>query len=369
MRIAFDCQIFAAQPYGGISRYFVRLVEQLIAREQDAGVFVPWHINRYLDLLPPDIVRGVRLDRYPPRTARMLMSLDQMLAKRRIQCWKPEIVHETYYSRRSSAPRGCPTVITVYDMIHELFPGYFSPRDKTTVMKRAAVERADHVICISESTRRDLLASFDVPEEKVSVVYLGFERFLGEHQADESDSLSARPYLLYVGSRSGYKNFSGFLRAVARSSRLLRDIDVVAFGGGDFREEEVLLMDELGFGTGQVRYAGGDDHVLGKLYDGAAAFIYPSLYEGFGLPPLEAMAHRCPVISSNSSSMPEVIGDAGEFFDPASSDDMAAAIERVVYSPQRIDDLVSRGQARLEMFTWEHCADATMDIYRSLGGK
>jgi len=368
MRIAFDCQIFSAQSYGGISRYFVRLAEQLIARQQDVGVFVPWHINRYLGALPPGIVHGFRLNRYPPRTARILMSLDQMLSKQWIRRWKPGIVHETYYSRRGSAPKSCPTVITVYDTIHELFPDYFSSQDKTTSLKRSAIERADHIICISESTRKDLLSIFDVPKEKVSVVYLGFDRFTASPKVAESGGLSGRPYLLYVGSRSGYKNFAGLLQAVSLSPRLMRDFDVVAFGGGDFRADENVLMANLGFGTGQVRYVGGDDHVLGKLYEGAAAFIYPSLYEGFGLPPLEAMAHQCPVVSSNSSSMPEVIGDAGEFFDPASSDDMVAAIERVVYSPQRSRDLVNRGAARLGLFTWGRCADTTMDIYRSLGG-
>ncbi|NVZ67381.1 glycosyltransferase, partial [Pseudomonas gingeri] len=107
---------------------------------------------------------------------------------------------------------------------------------------------------------------------------------------------SSRPYLLYVRSRSGYKNFCGLLQAVATSNCLKSDFDIVAFGGGGFSRSEQELIEKLGFSPEQVSQTGGDDAVLADLYDGARAFVYPSLYEGIGLPPLEAMAHSCPVV-------------------------------------------------------------------------
>jgi glycosyltransferase involved in cell wall biosynthesis len=176
----------------------------------------------------------------------------------------------------------------------------------------------------------------------------------------------SRPYLLYVGLRGGYKNFEGLLRAVAASPMLRADYDVIAFGGGSFRSSETAMISQLGFGDGRVLQMGGGDSLLGELYAHADAFVYPSAYEGFGFPPLEAMTQGCPVVASNTSSMPEVIGDAGEFFDPGSVEDIRRAIEAVVYSRDRGQELVRLGYARIKMFSWEKCASETMAVYRSL---
>jgi glycosyltransferase involved in cell wall biosynthesis len=367
MRIAFDDQVFCMVPHGGVARYFVRLAEQLIAREQKVGIFAPLHRNRYAEALPSGVVHGWALRRYPPKCDRLLMMpLNHVFARLAISHWRPNVVHETYYSRWGSAPRSCPSVITVYDMTSELFSDGVRTRDNISKLKRMAIDRADHVICISENTRRDLMELFGTNDRKISVVHLGFDRFLSNSEANEKLPAQAKPYLLYVGSRAGYKNYSGFVRAVASSKRLKMDFDILAFGGGRFSSSEIALLAELGFQPDQVKQVAGDDKILGHLYDQAAAFVYPSLYEGFGLPPLEAMAHQCAVISSNTSSMPEVIGEAAEFFDPKSIDDMASAIARVVYSSSRIQDLVERGRKRLDLFSWERCADRTLDIYRSM---
>ncbi|MGC3982208.1 MAG: glycosyltransferase family 1 protein [Steroidobacteraceae bacterium] len=369
MRIAFDYQTFSLQTYGGISRYFVRLAERLLMKQQEVGIFAPLYRNRYANDLPPEVIHGRRVERYPPKSTRLFVQLNRMIAKPMIRHWRPHLVHETYYARSASAPASCPSVVTVYDMIHELFPMDFPATDRTSTAKRIAIERAAHVICISKSTRNDLLNLFDVSEDKVSVVYLGFERFPVRHQHADTTSRGPRPFLLYVGNRVGYKNFSGLLAAVASSHKLIADVDIVAFGGGKFSANEESIIAKLGFRDGQVRQVEGDDRALGMLYDQALAFVYPSLYEGFGLPPLEAMAHGCPVISSNTSSMPEVIGDAGVYFEPSSIEEMAMAIERVVYSSELAGELIERGSRRLDLFTWEGCADRTLDIYQKLVGK
>ena len=366
MRIAFDSQTFCNQSYGGISRYFVRLAEQLISRNQQVGIFAPLHRNHYLKELPSSVVYGFGLNSYLPKSNRLMLPLNQLISKIAINQWRPHIVHETYYSRLNSPSKTSPTVITVHDMIHELFEDRFSIRDKTSQLKQTAIARADHVICISESTRKDLINLFKIDEKKISVVHHGFEKFIVDKQSREQTSFIKRPFLLYVGDRGIYKNFNKFVRAVASSKRLKKDFDILTFGGGRLTPMEVTLDSELGFNPYQVKQLSGDDKLLGQLYSNAAAFVYPSLYEGFGLPPLEAMAHNCPVISSNTSSMPEVIGDAAEFFNPTSIDDIAAAIERVVYAPTRSGELVMLGQKRLNNFSWRRCAEETLAIYSKL---
>jgi glycosyltransferase involved in cell wall biosynthesis len=366
MRIAFDYQIFALQTFGGVSRYFTRIAQNLLEERQQVEIFSPVYRNVYLSDLPREIVNGRYVARNPPKTARLLNAYNQCRSRFQIARWKPDVVHETYYSKYSSSPRASPTVITVYDMIHELFPNDFPEIDNNTAIKRIAIDRADHVICISENTKADLMRLYGTPPSKLSVVHLGFDRFIDRDNSQAFEAYSGKPFLLYVGQRGGYKNFAGLLRSVASSSQLLSNFDIVAFGGGGFSGDELALIHSLGYAANQVKQQSGNDNQLGRLYSSAVAFIYPSLYEGFGIPPLEAMAHHCPVISSNTSSMPEVIGTAGGYFDPADVDDMRRAIEDVVYSDDRVDELRRAGTERITKFSWNKCTRETLDIYRYL---
>lgn len=366
MRIAFDYQAFCNQSFGGVSRYFACLAEQFAALEHDVRIFAPLHQNHYVKDLPSEIVQGFGLTRYPPRSWSLLIPINRFVARRAIKKWRPDIVHETFYSPYRSGPGASRTVITVHDMIHELFKESFPPNDPTTNIKRMAINRADHVICVSENTRLDLIDLFGISEEKVSCVHHGFEHVLPPGREGIAKPESDRPFLLYVSGRSGYKNFTGFLHSIAASRKLIRDFDVIAFGGGRFMPAQRALAKQLGFKDSQVRHVTGDDSLLGSYYEQARAFVYPSLYEGFGFPPLEAMAYKCPVISSKTSSMPEVIGEAAEFFDPNDIEDMTRAIESVVYSDERINQLKALGQARLKNFSWRRCAEETLAIYKRL---
>lgn len=366
MNIVFDHQIFTHQSYGGISRYFVRLAQGLLALGDQIDVVAPMHRNRYLKDLPSALVHGLEFERFLPKTGRLTILANHLLSKSKLARIAADILHETYYSVApvTTVPKGC--VITVYDMIHEKYPANFSSRDFTTKYKRFAVARADHIICISHSTKNDLCELFDVPEHKISVVHLGFEKFEVQPISSIRSNNLARPLLLYVGSRGGYKNFERMLRAVALSPALKKDFEVVAFGGGVFSAAERALISQLGFGPDAVRQVGGNDAVLGSLYSQASAFVYPSVYEGFGLPPLEAMAHDCPVVTSNSSSMPEVVGDAGAYFDPLDIEAQARAIADVVFDAQRRKALIAAGRQRLTLFSWERCARETQAVYRKL---
>lgn len=365
MKIAFDHQIFR-QTYGGISRYFTQLAQGLIDLNQDVRVFAPLYQNSYLASLPRGVVRGSFIQQYPPKMGRVILKYNNYLSRYQIARLKPDLLHETYYSSVGSAPLGCPTVITVHDMIHELFPNEFSANDNTIINKRIAIDRADHVICVSDNTKSDLMRIYGTSPNKISVVHHGFDH-LGSLSAQAHHvNFTGKPFLLYVGQREGYKNFTGLLKAMASSRRLMSDFDMIAFGGPAFSSTELNLIASLGFSENQVQYKSGNDELLGRLYGQARAFIYPSFYEGFGIPPLEAMAHLCPVISSNSSSMPEIIGDAAEYFTPSNIDDMFRAIEAVVFSDINIAKLKKLGTERLTSFSWKKCAKQTYEIYQSI---
>ena len=367
MKIAYNSQIFQMQEYGGISRYFVNLVQR-VAREEPVVVLASLYINKYLAELPPVIVKGVKLPWRPPRGARILENVGSAIDRMVLPGIAPDILHETYYAHKSVGPASVPTVLTVYDMIHERFRDCFPEKDDTIARKKAAVSRASHVICISENTRRDLIELHGVDPEKVSVVYLGYETLNGG--ADTNSGIltgeQSRPYILYVGDRSEYKNCKALLRAYAGSAWLRDNFRVVCFGGGRFRADELDLMRELSINPDQITQTGGGDDVLAAYYQHAAAFVYPSLYEGFGIPPLEAMALGCPVICSNTSSIPEVVGDAGEYFDPMESESIRVAVEKVLQSSERRDELIQKGHSKCKEYSWDRCASETVEIYRGI---
>ena len=374
MRIAFDHQAFCLQRTGGISRYFCELANAILPNNKDVRIFAPLHRNTYLRDLPAANVQGHWIKDYPAYTAALCTRIMGRLASAAIARWQPDLIHETYYSSRPSGSKKAPTVLTVFDMISELgFMGdQASQGDMKQTPKFQAVQRADHIICISQSTQRDLIRLFDVPASKTTVIHLGCDAFrVKPHDAPEPVAIplaaqQPKPYLLYVGLRGAYKNFFGLLEAYATSKRLTEDFDLVAFGAGAFTQDEQTQITALGLSRDQVRQTAGADEYLADLYRNAATLVYPSLYEGFGLPPLEAMAQGCPVVSSNTSSMPEVIGDAAEYFDPDQADDISAAIERVVYAPERRKELIGKGHVRSKMFDWATCASETMRLYQTI---
>ena len=177
--------------------------------------------------------------------------------------------------------------------------------------------------------------------------------------------ISDQPFLLYVGPRTKYKNFSVLLDAFVHSDWLRRAVQVVCLGGGPFREPELSFMREHGL-LGRFHQLNGDDHVLKALYQKAVALAWTSRYEGFGIPPLEAMQVGCPVVCAPTSSMPEVVGDAALFFDPDQPDDLAEQLSRVSGDSALRARLIEQGHARAGLFSWDQMVGATLDGYRRL---
>lgn len=364
--ITYDHQIFSMQRYGGISRYFSEISSRIPKiSDLHTTVVAPIHFNEHLRTCDTSIVGTFQSLRFRG-AGRLYRGLNRAFAPLAMGILHPALVHWTYYWPGHTGRR-VRTVVTVYDMIHELFPGDFAPTDATTYNKRQSVEHADHVICISESTKADLIRLFDVPSSKVSVTHLGFSSAFSDSEASGKRShRGQRPYLLYVGQRAGYKGFARLVEAYAGSSVLRSSLDVLAFGGSSFGAAEIALFTRLGLREGSVQHVSGDDHQLAIAYREARAFVYPSCYEGFGIPPLEAMSCGCPVACSNTSSIPEVVGDAAELFDPSDVGSMRAALERVCFDEARRLELVAAGNRRSNFFSWDRCARETAAVYDSI---
>lgn len=365
MKVVYDSQIFTQQEFGGISRYICALASQVShVPGVDVKIVAPLHINQYLKDADRAIVTGVHLRRLP-KTTRLIKTLSAALCGPVSSLMHPDLVHETYYAEHPLCRSVVPHVLTVYDMIEERFPDSFSAGYPVAQLKKFAVNRADHIFCISENTRQDLLEIHSLPEARMSVTYLGYDA-LPQTGLQAQALVGPAPYILHVAGRHGYKNFDGLLRAFAASSWLKSNFRVVCFGASALSPSERVLMGALGLSATQVIHVGGGDDRLAALYKGAAAFVYPSKYEGFGIPPLEAMSLDCPVICSNTSSIPEVVGNAGEYFDPYDQDSIRGSIERVLQSSARRAELAALGRERCKRFSWERCAQETLAVYRRL---
>lgn len=361
IRVRFGHQVFCRQSYGGISRYFAEVASCLARSGRcQVDVLAPMHINSHLSKMNLKSVHGFRVpySHYAARAIRWSNSALGILAARTSS--GVDVYHETYYEMFDSAPARALRVTTVHDMIHELFPSSFRGLDATRQAKLRSIQRADHIICVSENTRSDLVRLLGVDADRVSVVHHGNSMAA---YADTPATASAHPaYLLFVGSRGGYKNFGALVAALGSRHLSQSGIRLVCFGGGDFRPSELAHIEANGL-AGRVEQVDGDDLVLAGLYRSALALVYPSLYEGFGIPLVEAMSLSCPVVCGDRSSLPEVAGDAAEYFDPADIDSIALAIERVLSSVVRRDELVDLGLARARAFSWEKCANETLSAY------
>ncbi len=356
------------QKFGGVSRYFYEIAKSLHkVNGTELIVFAPLHASGYFREPNGVSIFGIRLPARPG-VLRIAKAINRRLQKlARFVLRDIDIFHETYFSVDDNCPARAKRIITVYDMIHEKFPEYFSSDADQQFKSRKAlsIRRADHIICISECTKRDLIEILGIPENRISVVYLGCSLTSNGLIAPATDT-DAKPYLLYVGLRQGYKNFERLLHAYASSPFLMDTFDLVCFGGGTLRPEENDLIQVLGIPVANVKHTAGDDSKLVGAYSAASIFVYPSLYEGFGIPPLEAMSLGCPVACSNAGSIPEIVSDCAEMFDPTDVSDICSAITLIATKPERRKILIEKGKVQSANFTWEKCGAETLRVYRNL---
>ena len=363
MKILYDGQIYADQITGGISRYFTNIITRL---PQTAQPTLTASYRRRKSHYPTH--PNLQLQEFPDfRPSRIAHSIRSQYFRWLNEHQSFDIFHPTYYfllAGETFSQTKHPLVITVCDMIHELFASTLDPEGYTIRAKQAAIEAADAIFCISENTKNDLIKYFPAAESKAIVTYLASE--FSSEWSYGTEATPSRPYFLYVGSRTKeYKNFDTLLLAFAKVASTSPDV-LLCVVGAPFNNAEQQQIAELRLTERIQHYRNASDTHLAKLYRCSIAFVYPSLYEGFGIPPLEAMACGTVVVAANSSSIPEVVGDGGILFDPKAIGDLTDILLDLIDSSSKRDRLITKGHDRCKQFSWDKTAAQTVAVYQSL---
>jgi glycosyltransferase involved in cell wall biosynthesis len=364
MNVLYDHQIYSSQVYGGISRYFYELMRCFAADSTvDFELALRYSNNSYLrdaGFVHPETF--FRNRRFFGKTT-LLNFINRSYSIRSLLGNRHDVFHPTYYDPYFLRYIGSkPYVVTVYDMIHELYPQMFPSGDRTQRWKKASLQNAAKIIAISESTKNDVIGFYGLDESKVRVIHLASSLQIGTAARIPPD-LPER-YLLFVGQRSGYKNFARFVAALVPVLKKNLGLSVVCAGGGGFTQAEIAMMHTEGVSDRFRQYPVNDD-LLAALYKNALLFAFPSLYEGFGIPVLEAFGCGCPVLAGNRSSLPEIGGDAAHYFDPLDQQSLRDALEQAVDDQNLREDLARKGLEQLKKFSWERAALETKAVYES----
>jgi glycosyltransferase involved in cell wall biosynthesis len=363
MRVVYDYQIFNWQRYGGISRYFCELASRIDSfPDTEARFAAGLHVNKYLANDYPQLTIG-KLRPENRLCNRVGNQVNRQWSGYYLNSQPPDILHYTYYCPQIKVKNSI-KVLTVYDMMHELFRDSSTADQHLTIAHKAAiVQTVDSIICPSECSKRDLVEICQIDPAKVTVIYHGYGLTAPVAMAPPSGH---KPYILVVGERHWYKNFDRLLQAYASNPAFCRDFDLRCFGAISLTAPELALIDRLGLPRESIKWQTGSDAELVGLYQQAALFVYPSLYEGFGYPPLEAMAAGCAVACSNVSCFPETVANAAELFDPYDVDSIAQALQNVLYDAARSTELVKLGKQNIQRFSWDRCAAEHHQVYQSL---
>ncbi len=374
MKIAIHVDQLFFQAPGGIGTYIRNLVPALARRDPSLDITLfhsrfdgaraaeEWTRNFRME----EIARPIR-SLYPRWNALGRPGLPPPIAA-------ADIVHATNHASVPPVGREQRLIVTVHDLAFDRFPSLFARNWRILYRMglRAAVRRAHAIVTPSRNTAEDVLSRTRVEPGKLHVVPLAASLPQGTLDAEDVlERLKApTPYVLFVGTLEPRKNLVRVVRAYRRVAATGLPHALVLAGPLGWHHES--LMRELALhGPGEIVMTGplsADE--LDALYRAADAFVYPSLYEGFGLPVLEAMARGVPTIASSTSSLPEVAGDAGLAVNPRSVREIAGAMERILSDVDLADDLSARGRARTERFSWDETARLTLEVYeRVLGAK
>ena len=382
MKVLYDHQIFEHQRIGGVSRYFAEIIRHLPA-DVESDVSIQYTFNEYLrDMNIPFVWRDQLISYYSflPKLnfkgkKRLYSFLEERFPEKYPDFYKVnqsrtieklekgdfDIFHPTFFDDYYlDHLNGKPYVLTVHDMIIELYPEFINSPGFIK-RKKKLVDNAAHIIAVSENTKRDIVNVFGTSADKVSVTYHASSLVDG---GDKPENLPNK-YLLYVGDRRlGYKNFKFFIAAIQPILLENKELCIVCTGDR-FTTEENNYFEALGI-QDQLKIIFVDDTQMFGLYKSAKMFIYPSYYEGFGIPILEAFQAQCPVVLSNGSCFPEVAGDAGMYFDSKSPEQLRFAVLSLLNNKELRQEIINKGTQRLQNFSWEKSALQTVEIYKEI---
>ena len=380
MKILYDSQIFDMQKTGGVSRYFVEIISRLKKFDINYELPLTYSKNIYLKEEPLTELNNSELkhlyENFLPsmqfRGKRKLWSLrnkvfhkDFMTNRQRtIQALKQQdfdIFHTTYYDPYFLDYIGeKPFVLTIYDMIHEKFPEMLL--DINTIRnKQLLAEKASKIIAISENTKQDIIDIMKIPENKIDVVYLG-DSILEKNQQEKNQF---GKYFLFTGNRNDYKNFYFMLLSLSDFLKTNSDVKIVCTGS-NFTDWEAELIKELDLSTQVIHHFFKDNNEMYWLYHNAIAFIFPSYYEGFGIPILEAFSAECPAILADASCFREVADNGALYFDPKNKQQLTECCDKLLKDLSFRQEIISKGKEILKKFSWEKTAEETMKIYKSI---
>ena len=354
----------------GAERYAKNIIQYLAQRNGDQTyVLILSQRNRAYYHFPQKNIRPLILP-LDTRLKPLRIFAEQFLLPFFLRSLKVDL----FFSPCNIAPwrMPVPLVLTLFDLHWFIYPELFNPLHRTYVQRAItwSVRRAKRIITISENSKKDILNIFNLPEQKVRVIYPGLDPvFLKEASPEEVHGVKGRyriqgPYLLFVGKQHKRKNILTLLkvfRQLKEGERLPHQLVLAGTPGDGSPEIEAWLAS--GNHPEVIRTGFIPDQEMRPLYAGADALVYPSLYEGFGLPVLEAMACGCPVITSTVSSIPEVAGTAALLIDPDREDEMAEAILRLIRKPALAQRLREEGRVQARKFTWDRAAEETLEVF------
>jgi len=369
MKILLDPQIFNQQTYGGISRYYTEIFSELEKRE-DVEVVLPIYYTDNFYLETSNLLSKNKilvsfynlLSFFKISTKTLRKKKSEKLLKQVCQDHNYDVFVPTYYNPYFIDLIGeKPFVLTIYDMIHELFPEYFSNDPyRVTEHKKELIYKATRIIAVSHNTKKDILRIFpDIDSEKIHVIHHGSSIKI----KDYSKVNLPKNYILYVGSRADYKNFRFLVSAIKPILKENPDLVLLAAGGGEFKDDEINYIEDKGLSQ-QIKQKNFEEDQLGHFYKNAKFFVFPSQYEGFGIPVLESMACGCPIILSNSASFPEVAGDAGIYFDTTSEEDLRSKIRMLLDDDNLRTQFSEKGLEQVKKFDWKVAAKQCLEVYR-----
>ena len=368
MRIGVDARLMQHQP-AGITRYTRHLLQELAKLNKHDEFITFQHRRHRTPLIEQANFRRSTL------FAPVHSHLEQWMLPLELARFSLDLLHSTDFI--PPLYTAVPTVITVHDLAFLHWP-HFLTKDSAAYYGQIdrAVRHAHHIIVPSESTKQDLTAMLGVPSVKISVIYeAADELFVPLPLAETRAEVMAKyhlpdSFILFVGTIEPRKNVDGLLRAFhhLRSKYGVNDTALVIAGGSGWLYNETLeLIRELKLEQSVFLVGRIVDEELHKLYVSARCHVHPAHYEGFGLPPLEAMACGTPTIVSNVSSLPEVVGDAALLVDPSNWEEIAVAIHRLLNDAQLHAELREKGLQRARYFSWESAARRTMEVYQLVG--